>query len=129
MMTPFIVLSRCFRSVPPEIDESGLSQQLKDVFERAAASVGEERSDITVDISTQALWRAILATETESSPNIELNGASIKPSDTDSELILPYDADVDPLVLSQARMKSRLFSSIRMEQKKSSGRSSSRNQR
>lgn len=83
--------------VPPEIDELGLSQQLKDVFERAAASVGEDHSDITVDISTQALWRAILATETESSPNIELNGASIKPSDTDSELILPYEADIDPL--------------------------------
>lgn len=85
------------QTVQPEIDESGLSQQLKDVFERAAASVGEERSDISFDISTQALWRAILATETESSPNIELNGASIKPSDTDSELILPYDADIDPL--------------------------------
>lgn len=83
--------------VPPEIDESGLSQQLKDVFERAAASVGEDRSDISFDISTQALWRAILATETESSPNIELNGASIKLSDTDSELILPYEADIDPL--------------------------------
>jgi hypothetical protein len=64
--------------VPPEIDESGLSQQLKDVFERAEASIGEEHSEITVDISTQALWRAILATETESSPNIELNGASIQ---------------------------------------------------
>lgn len=85
------------QTVQPEIDESGLSQQLKDVFERTAASVGEERSDISFDISTQALWRAILATETESSPNIELNGASIKPSDTDSELILPYDADIDPL--------------------------------
>lgn len=83
--------------VPPDIDESGLSQQLKDVFDRAAASTGEERSDITVDISTQALWRAILATETESSPNIELSGPSIKPTDTDSELILPYEADVDPL--------------------------------
>lgn len=83
--------------VPPEIDESGLSQQLKDVFDRAKASIGEDRSDNTVDISTQALWRAILATETESSPNIEMNGASIKPSDSDSELILPYEADVDPL--------------------------------
>lgn len=83
--------------VPPEIDESGLSQQLKDVFEKAEASIGSEHSDITVDISTQSLWRAILATETESNPNIELNGASIKPLDTDSELILPYEADVDPL--------------------------------
>lgn len=50
--------------LPQEIDESALSQQLKDVFEKAEASVGEDRSDITVDISTQALWRAILATET-----------------------------------------------------------------
>ena len=83
--------------VPPEIDESGLSQQLKDVFERAEASIGEDHSDITVDISTRALWRAILATETESSPNIELNGAFIKPLDSDSELILPYEADIDPL--------------------------------
>lgn len=83
--------------VPPEIDGSRLSQQLKDIFERADASIVEVSSDVTVDISTQALWRAILATETESSPNIELNGASIKPSDTDSELTLPYDADVDPL--------------------------------
>lgn len=83
--------------VPPEIDESELSQQLKDVFETAEASIGEDHSDISVDISTQALWRAILATETESSPNIELNGASIKPPDSDSELILPYEADVDPL--------------------------------
>lgn len=85
------------RLIPHEIDESGLSQQLKDVFERAEASIGEDHSDITVDISTQQLWRAILATETESSPNIELNGTSIKPSDSDSELILPYEADVDPL--------------------------------
>lgn len=85
------------QAVQPEIDESGLSQQLKDVFDRAAAPVGEERSDISFDISTQALWRAILATETESSPNIELNGVSIKLSDTDSELILPYEADIDPL--------------------------------
>jgi serine/threonine protein kinase len=80
-----------------EIDESALSQQLKDVFERAENPIEEEHSDIIVDISTRALWQAILATETESSPNIELNGGSIKPSDNDSELILPYEADVDPL--------------------------------
>ncbi|ADL54718.1 AAA domain-containing protein [Gallionella capsiferriformans] len=92
-----IEMLQMVQMVQPEIDESGLSQQLKDVFERAAASVGEDHSDITVDISTHALWRAILATETESSPNIELNGASIKPSNTDSELILPYEADIDPL--------------------------------
>ncbi len=85
------------QTVTPEIDESGLSQQLKDVFERKAASMEEDRPHISFDISTQALWRAILATETESSPNIELNGASMTPSDADSELVLPYEADIDPL--------------------------------
>ncbi|MWK59814.1 AAA family ATPase [Pseudomonas otitidis] len=85
------------QTVPPELDESGLNQQLKDAFERAAASVEQDRSDISFDISTQALWRAILDTETESSPNIELNGASMTPSDANSELILPYEADIDPL--------------------------------
>lgn len=83
--------------VPPGIDESGQSQRLKDVFQRGDSSIGEEHSEITVDISTPALWRAILATETESNPNIELNGAPFKPSDLESELVLPYEADIDPL--------------------------------
>lgn len=85
------------QTIQPTINESGLSRQLKDVFERAEVSDAEERSEISFEISTQALWRAILATETESSPNIELNGASRMPSDGDSELILPYEADIDPL--------------------------------
>lgn len=85
------------QTVPPELEELELSQQLKDVFERTATSMDEDRSNVSFDISTQALWRAILATETESSPNIELNGASMTPSDTDSEIILPYEADIDPL--------------------------------
>jgi serine/threonine protein kinase len=85
------------QTVPPEIDESGLSQQLKDVFARETVPVEEEHSDISFDISTKALWRAILATETESSPNIELNSALMTPSDADSEVILPYEADIDPL--------------------------------
>lgn len=80
-----------------EIDESGLSKQLKDVFDNASTPVPEVRPDVSFEIPTQALWRAILATETESSPNIELNGASITPSDVASELTLPYEADNDPL--------------------------------
>ncbi|WP_428827027.1 AAA domain-containing protein [Azonexus sp. IMCC34842] len=85
------------QAIQPEIDESELSQQLKEVFERSDVLDGEQDTGISVEISTQALWRAILATETESSPNIELNGGAMTPSDADSELILPYEADVDPL--------------------------------
>jgi hypothetical protein len=86
-----------FQMAPLEIDELDLSQQLKDAFKGAETSIGGEPPEIAVDISTQTLWRAILATETESSPNIELNGNLIKLSDNDGELILPYEADVDPL--------------------------------
>lgn len=83
--------------MPPEIDESEVSQQLRDVFERSENSGSVDSTEVTLEISTQALWRAILDTETESSPHIELNEAAVSPSDTDSELILPYEADVDPL--------------------------------
>lgn len=74
-----------------------ISQQLETVFQEAEASISESGPDAQFDISTEALWRAILDTETESSPNIELNGTVFKPSDSDSELILPYEADIDPL--------------------------------
>lgn len=83
--------------VQPEIDESKLSNQLKDIFEKADESVDKDFAEVYVDISTQSLWRAILDTETESNPNIELNGTYFKPLDNDNELIIPYEADVDPL--------------------------------
>lgn len=86
-----------FQIAPVEINESDLSQQLNDVFQDEKTSKLGERPEITIDIPTKTLWRAILATETESSPSIELNGNLIKPSDNDSELILPYDSDTDPL--------------------------------
>lgn len=85
------------QELPSDIDESGLSLQLKEVFARSESTGIDERSEIAFEISTQALWRAILDTETESSPHVELNGSAMPPSDTTSELILPYEADVDPL--------------------------------
>lgn len=86
-----------FKELPPEAEDSELSHQLREVFERSEKAQSEDRPEISIEISTQALWRAILDTETESSPYIELNGAAMPPSDSDSGLILPYEADVDPL--------------------------------
>ena len=85
------------KEMPPEIDDSELSQQLRDVFDRSENPGDKDSAEISFEISTQALWRAILDTETESSPHIELNGSAVSPSDADSELVLPYEADVDPL--------------------------------
>lgn len=82
---------------PPENDESGLSQQLREVFEKSDNAGGGDRTEIPLEISTQVLWRAILDTETEASPHIELDGAAVSPTDADSELVLRYEADIDPL--------------------------------
>lgn len=84
-------------ALPPEIDESALSQQIREVFDGSKSAGDHEHIESVLEISTPALWRAILDTETESSPHIELNGIPVSPSDADSELILPYEADIDPL--------------------------------
>lgn len=84
---------------PPEFDVAALGQQLRTAFELVeggAASVSEP-VDVAIDISTAELWKAILGTETESSPNIELTGPAMRPVEVDSEVILPYEADIDPL--------------------------------
>ena len=81
----------------PEKNDSELSLQLKEVFEKSENPAIDTQAEISFDITTQALWKAILDTETESSPHVELNGAAMSPSDADSELILPYEADIDPL--------------------------------
>jgi serine/threonine protein kinase len=59
--------------------------------------ITEEFSKSLVDIPTRTLWKAILETETESKPNIELNGGVARPVDISNDLILPYGAEIDPL--------------------------------
>lgn len=80
-----------------QVEGADLSEQLKEAFDGASVPVSDDRLGVSLEISTQSLWRAILATEAESSPNIELNGACITPPDAGSELILPYGDDNDPL--------------------------------
>ena len=80
-----------------EIDGADLSKQLKDTFDGASALTPESGLRVSLEIPTRDLWRAILATEVESSPNIELNGACVTPHDAPYELILPYEDDKDPL--------------------------------
>lgn len=84
-------------AAPEESENRVISQQLKEIFEKTEQSGNEERPGLTLEISTQALWRAILETETESSPHVEVNGSVMSPSDADAELIIPYEADIDPL--------------------------------
>lgn len=48
-------------------------------------------------ISTSSYWQAILDTEAESHPYIEVLGDVLIPKDQSDQLILPYKADIDPL--------------------------------
>lgn len=75
--------------------------QLKQHKVKTIASEPQElavETEITVKpISTSELWQAILKTETESHPYVELTGEPRTHKDNKDTLILPYEADRDPL--------------------------------
>ncbi|WP_109406199.1 AAA domain-containing protein [Proteus faecis] len=75
-----------------EID--GITSQLDELFKNI------EAKSISTDhlaISTQKLWKAVLETETQAYPYIEVIGGANEVSDSDDQLILPYASDVDVL--------------------------------
>ena len=77
--------------------EGQLNRPECQVSEKSEKTEDSNQTEISIEIPTQALWKAILDTETEASPYIELNGAAMSPNDSDSGLILPYEADIDPI--------------------------------
>ncbi len=80
-----------------EPEEDKLTLQLKDAFSRLDKQALEPSSAKTLEIPTAKLWRAILDTETESYPNIEVSAEIVPVADAHGELLIPYSADVDPL--------------------------------
>ncbi|WP_028869645.1 AAA domain-containing protein [Psychromonas arctica] len=48
-------------------------------------------------ISTKELWQAIIQTESESHPYVELTGEPEQPKDHKDIIVLPYEAEKDPL--------------------------------
>ena len=80
-----------------ELEEDTLTLQLEEAFSRLDKQVSEATSAKTLEIPTAKLWRAILDTETESYPNIEVSGEVIPVADAKGELLIHYTADVDPL--------------------------------
>ena len=75
--------------------EHGLTEQLKAAFK----SIDDSKStkDIGLNISTVKLWQAIIDTETESYPCIEMTGEIVEVKETNDQLIIPYSSDVDIL--------------------------------
>ena len=77
--------------------EDSLSLQLKEAFNKLDHPAEPTVVEQELEIKTAKLWRAILDTETESYPNIELNGDISVPEGRKDELILPYSSDIDAL--------------------------------
>lgn len=85
-------------AAPEDVQEQDpLTLQLKDAFARLDKQALEPALKEVLEIPTVKLWRAILDTETESYPNIEVSGEVVPVADAHGELLLPYSADVDPL--------------------------------
>lgn len=78
-------------------DTDQIPQELKEAFELLGKVSNESTVKPSIEISTAKLWQAILDTEAESYPYVEVTGAVLPASEYAGELIVPYSSDVDPL--------------------------------
>ncbi|MFW3570545.1 hypothetical protein [Kosakonia cowanii] len=70
-------------------EQDPLTLQLKDAFARLDKQALEPALKEVLEIPTVKLWRAILDTETESYPNIEVSGEVVPVADAHGELLYP----------------------------------------
>ena len=84
-------------SAEEELKDDSITQQLKEQFENLDSQAAPLLSQPIVEIETRKLWKAILETETESHPNIEVSGLPITIENDNNELIIPYESDLDAL--------------------------------
>jgi serine/threonine protein kinase len=57
----------------------------------------KDTETIVKPISTRELWQAIIQTESESHPYVELTGEAMQNKDNKDVIVLPYEAEKDPL--------------------------------
>jgi hypothetical protein len=94
-------------------EQDPLTLQLKDAFARLDKQALEPALKEVLEIPTVKLWRAILDTETESYPNIEVSGEVVPVADAHGELLLLTLQTLIHLALSEVVMKSKPYRSIR----------------
>ena len=82
-----------------ELKEVAAVESVMDSNEIAPEAIEEfgTRTEPELRISTENLWKAILETETESYPYIEVYDGTRPVKDNKDQLIIPYQADVDAL--------------------------------
>ncbi len=76
----------------PKLD--GLTTQLDELFK---VMEGSTLSPEHLVISTEKLWKAVLETETQSYPYVDVIGGSLAVKDMDEQVIIPYSSDDDVL--------------------------------
>lgn len=74
-----------------------LTLQLKEAFAKLEQQKEKHIGPKALGIPTVKLWRAVLDTETESHPNIEINGEIEWIENSHNEISIPYSNDIDPL--------------------------------
>ncbi len=80
-----------------QIESDALTLELKKAFERLQIQVEEQPARSEIAIATPKLWQAILDTETQSLPNIEIDGKVEPIEKSDGGIVIPYSAEIDPL--------------------------------
>lgn len=84
---------------PEPSDTSVISQQLEEAFENAE----QREKPAEISITTRELWQAVLDTEAESHPFIEVVDEVFEPKDTSKDknhpgqLVVPYNSESDTL--------------------------------
>lgn len=73
-----------------------LTEQLKQAFAELESKPDFDQAN-DLEISASKLWQAILDTEIESHPSIEVAGDIVEVQDNYNELIIPYHSDIDVL--------------------------------
>lgn len=83
-------------ALPKTVIADELTLELKSAFEQIEHKVSAA-SEPELKITTANLWKAILETETESYPYIEVSGVPREVKDSKEQLIISYQSDVDAL--------------------------------
>lgn len=89
------ILDMAFNQASSQFDD--LSLEVEEAIERLEKTAESHLPISEIDISTSKLWQEILNTETQSLPNVEVDGDVERIEKMDGELVLPYSADIDPL--------------------------------
>jgi serine/threonine protein kinase len=91
-----LAVSLLFKDDNKNDGNDGLTEQLREAFQKIDELEIIDGFEVP-EISTSKLWKAILKTETESYPYIEVYADPVPAKESSGELIIPYKSDVDVL--------------------------------